>query len=138
MDWEKWTSLLIKHFGLVDETHSGIVCNSDWREISSKRVVIEKHPWRGFTQIVGEGIHKSIVNALKKYADDVALERYMKEEGWRYEPKKDIYSIHAHRFIIFECDSIMDITKSVERTYRTRSDMFEIERIDDHHFIAYD
>lgn len=133
-----WLSLLIKHFDLVDETPQSLFFNVSIRELSSKRVVITKNPFCGFSNIVGGSIHKEIVNAFKKYADDTALEKYMKAEGWKYEPKKNITTILANTFLIFECNSIYDIQKYVNKIYSSRCDMFEFEQLDDKHFIAYD
>ena len=133
---EIYPSLLIEHFNLTDETEENLIMNFESKFLSIKRVVVTKPSMYSLQRNVSKSLHENTVNILKKYADDTALEKYMKAEGWKYEPKNDMHTILAYIFIIFECDNIDKLIKYV-RDHYSNFNSWEFEKIKDGYFIAY-
>jgi hypothetical protein len=133
---EIYLSLLIEHFNLTDETEDNLKMCFESKFLSSKRVIVTKPSMYSLQRNISKSFHENVVNTLKKYADDTALEKYMKAEGWMYEHKNDMHTILAYTFIIFECDSIDKLIKYVRDRY-TNFNFWEFEKIKDGYFIAY-
>ena len=81
---EKYLGLIIKHFNLTKESVDSLKDKFDIQEQTKSRIAFTKKTETNFSMFTNElkrGAHLAIVEALKKYADSDALERYMDEEG---------------------------------------------------------
>jgi hypothetical protein len=147
MEKENVLSLLKEYFEL-DETINEL---SDKLDVFFEKgryckdyIIVEKKDtfgWGNVTNSIEASLHKARKNALLKYADEIALQKYMEEEGYKYE-KKSLEDINAKTFII--CDiikrSIHDMVNELKFSplYKRRFNMFEFDTINNKFFIAYD
>lgn len=74
-----------------------------------------------------------------KYADENALQKYMKEEGYKYE-KNLLENIIAKTFFIYNISKRTEMFNELKFSpiYKRRFDMFEFEKLNDKFLIAYD
>lgn len=84
-------------------------------------------------------VHEERKNVLLKYADENALQKYMKEEGYKYE-KNLLENIIAKTFFIYNISKRTEMINELKFSpiYKRRFDMFEFEKLNDEFLIAYD
>ena len=141
MEKENVLSLLKEHFKL-DETINdlsnkvnisfvkGYYCD-DYIKIEKKYMPV--------TNTIKLFFHEERKNALLKYADENALQKYMEEEGYKYE-KDTLESINAKTFLIYKVSKRTDMLNELKFSviYKRRFDMFEFEKLNEEFLIAYD
>lgn len=88
IDIEKiYLNLFIKHFNLENETAESLSKKLNIKKETKNRIVFTKtDEFIKQTKIdaLGYGVNEAIMDALRKYADDDALHKYIKEEGYKY------------------------------------------------------
>ena len=141
MEKENILSLLKEYFEL-DETinelsnkvdisfEKGHYCD-DYIKIEKKHMFV--------TNTIKLFFHEERKNTLLKYADENALQKYMKEEGYKYE-KNLLENIIAKTFFIYNISKRTEMINELKFSpiYKTRFDMFEFEKLNDEFLIAYD
>ena len=135
---EKYLPLLIEHFSLTDETIDSLNEKLYYEKLTNKRIRITKKDNIDLNYTINRSIHEVIVEKFKKYADEVALAKYMEEEGHKYQPKSVISSIMAKTFIIYTNDNSAETHHYIRKYYPSRYDMWEFEKINEEFSIAYD
>lgn len=82
------------------------------------------------TNELKRGTHLAIVEALKKYADNDALDKYMQEEGYQYEESREgtIENIIAQKFIVYPSENNEAVHNQLSRL--SSYDFWEFEDID--------
>lgn len=95
--------------------------------------------WDNVTNTIELSLHKARKNVLLKYADENALQKYMKEEGYKYE-KNSLECINAKTFFIYNISKRTEMINELKFSpiYKRRFDMFEFEKLNDEFLIAYD
>ena len=89
---EKYLGLIIKHFNLTKESVDSLKDKFDIQWQTKSRLAFTKKRSTNFSILTNElkrGTHLAIVEALKKYADNDSLDKYMQEEGYQYEESKE-------------------------------------------------
>jgi hypothetical protein len=147
MEKENVLSLLKEYFELdetINELSDKVNISFEKGHYCDEYIKIEKKDmlgWDNVTNSIEGCLHRTRKNALLKYADEKALQKYMKEEGYKYE-KNSLESINAKTFII--CDmhkiSIHDMVNELKFSplYKRRFNMFEFDTINNKFLIAYD
>lgn len=145
MEKENVLSLLKEYFEL-DETINDL---SNKVNVSFEKghhcddyIKIEKKDmlgWDNVTNTIELSLHRARKNVLLKYADEKALQKYMKEEGYKYE-KNTLENINAKRFFIYNVSKRTEMINELKFSpiYKRRFDMFEFEKLNDEFLIAYD
>lgn len=140
LEVEKALKLLIKHFGLSDETNESLEEKLSIVNQTSKRIEFYKNTeayWNGFSQTLEESFHKLKVNVLKEYADEKALKSYMKKEGYKFVKKNTLNSVFANRFIIYFTENTDSLHNHIKNRFKKRYESWEFEKINQTFSIAY-
>lgn len=130
---EKYLGLIIKHFNLTKESVDSLKDKFDIQEQTKSRIAFTKKTETNFSMFTNElkrGAHLAIVEALKKYADSDAIERYMDEEGYQYEESREgtIENIIAQKFIVYPSENNEAVHNQLRRL--SSYDFWEFEDID--------
>lgn len=145
MEKENILSLLKECFELdetINELSNKVSISFEKGHYCDDYIKIEKKDmlgWDNVTNSIEGCLHRTRKNALMKYADETALQKYMKEEGYKYE-KNSLESINAKTFIIYDISKRTDMINELQFSpvYKRRFDMFEFEKLNDEFLIAYD
>lgn len=145
MEKENVLSLLKKYFELdetINELSNKIDISFEKGHYCDDYIKVEKKDmfgWDNVTNSIELSLHKERKNVLLKYADEIALQKYMKEEGYKYE-KNSLESINAKTFFIYNISKRTEMINELKFSpiYKRRFDMFEFEKLNDEFLIAYD
>ena len=130
---EKYLGLIIKHFNLTKESVDSLKDKFDIQWQTKSRLAFTKKSSTNFSILTNElkrGTHLAIVEALKKYADNDSLDKYMQEEGYQYEESREgtIENIIAQEFIVYPSDNNEAVHNQLSRL--SSYDFWEFEDID--------
>ena len=145
MEKENILSLLKEYFKLdetINELSNKVNVSFEKGYYCDEYIKIEKKDmlgWDNVTNSIEFCLHRTRKNALLKYADENALQKYMEEEGYKYE-KNTLESINAKTFLIYKVSKRTDMLNELKFSviYKRRFDMFEFEKLNDEFLIAYD
>ena len=145
MEKENVLSLLKKYFELdetINELSNKVDISFEKGHYCDDYIKVEKKDmfgWDNVTNSIELSLHKERKNVLLKYADEIALQKYMKEEGYKYE-KNSLESINAKTFFIYNISKRTEMINELKFSpiYKRRFDMFEFEKLNDEFLIAYD
>lgn len=145
MEKENVLSLLKECFELdetINELSNKVDISFEKGHYCDEYIKIEKKDmlgWDNVTNSIEGCLHRTRKNALLKYADEKALQKYMKEEGYKYE-KNSLESINAKTFFIYNISKRTEMINELKFSpiYKRRFDMFEFENLNDEFLIAYD
>lgn len=145
MEKENVLSLLKEYFELdetINELSNKIDISFEKGHYCDDYIKVEKKDmfgWDNVTNSIELSLHKERKNVLLKYADEIALQKYMKEEGYKYE-KNSLESINAKTFFIYNISKRTEMINELKFSpiYKRRFDMFEFEKLNDEFLIAYD
>lgn len=145
MEKEKILSLLKECFELdetINELSNKVDISFEKGHYCDDYVKIEKKDmlgWDNVTNTIELSLHRTRKNVLLKYADENALQKYMEEEGYKYE-KNTLESINAKTFLIYNISKRTEMINELKFSpiYKRRFDMFEFEKLNDEFLIAYD
>ena len=141
MEKENILSLLKECFELdetINELSNKVDISFEKGHYCDDYIKIEKK-YMSVTNSIKLFFHEERKNALLKYADENALQKYMKEEGYKYE-KNLLENIIAKTFFIYNISKRTDMLNELKFSplYKERFDMFEFEKLNDKFLIAYD
>ena len=145
MEKENVLSLLKEYFELdetINELSNKVDISFEKGHYCDDYIKVEKKDmfgWDNVTNSIELSLHKERKNVLLKYADEIALQKYMKEEGYKYE-KNSLESINAKTFFIYNISKRTEMINELKFSpiYKRRFDMFEFEKLNDEFLIAYD
>ena len=145
MEKENVLSLLKEYFELdetINELSNKVDISFEKGHYCDDYIKVEKKDmfgWDNVTNSIELSLHKERKNVLLKYADEIALQKYMKEEGYKYE-KNSLESINAKTFFIYNISKRTEMINELKFTpiYKRRFNMFEFEKLNDEFLIAYD
>lgn len=141
MEKEKILSLLKEYFELdetINELSNKVDISFEKGHYCDEYIKIEKKDML-VTNTIELFFHEERKNALLKYADENALQKYMKEEGYKYE-KNLLENIIAKTFFIYNISKRTEMINELKFSpiYKRRFNMFEFEKLNDEFLIAYD
>lgn len=145
MEKENVLSLLKEYFELdetINELSNKIDISFEKGYYCDDYIKVEKKDmfgWGNVTNSIELSLHKERKNVLLKYADEIALQKYMKEEGYKYE-KNSLESINAKTFFIYNISKRTEMINELKFSpiYKRRFGMFEFEKLNNEFLIAYD
>lgn len=145
MEKENVLSLLKEYFELdetINELSNKLDVSFEKGHYCDEYIKVEKQDtfgWGNVTNTIEASLHKARKNALLKYADETALQKYMEEEGYKYE-KKSLDNINAKTFIIYDISKRTDMINELQFSpvYKRKFDRFEFDLINNKFLIAYD
>lgn len=145
MEKENILSLLKECFELdetINELSNKVDISFEKGHYCDDYIKVEKKDmfgWDNVTNSIELSLHKERKNVLLKYADEIALQKYMKEEGYKYE-KNSLESINAKTFFIYNISKRTEMINELKFSpiYKRRFNMFEFEKLNDEFLIAYD
>ena len=140
MEKENVLSLLKEYFELdetINELSNKVDISFEKGYYCDEYIKIERKDI--LTNTIELFFHEERKNALLKYADENALQKYMKEEGYKYE-KNLLENIIAKTFFIYNISKRTEMLNELKFSpiYKRRFDMFEFEKLNDEFLIAYD
>ena len=130
----KYFGFIIKHFVLKNETVESLKSKLDYNFETKERISFRKNATAHsieITNVFKRSAHRVVTDALKKYADFDAFERYMQEEGYMYEKEHyetTLENILAERFIIYPSSNNQSVHNQLKRL--SNYDNWEFEDID--------
>ena len=134
---DKYIDLIIEHFNLSDETTESLNKRFSIKKLTKNRIFFNKvSNFSDIKRMSNVIIHESIIKALKKYADENALNKYMENEGYKYDSRNTIDNILASKFLIYPTKDYDLAFKYIKNNYKDYN-MWEFETIDDIYSIAY-
>lgn len=145
MEKENVLSLLKEYFELdetINELSNKVNISFEKGHYCDDYIKVEKKDmfgWDNVTNSIELSLHKERKNVLLKYADEIALQKYMKEEGYKYE-KNSLESINAKTFFIYNISKRTEMINELKFSpiYKRRFGMFEFEKLNNEFLIAYD
>lgn len=142
IDIEKiYLNLFIKHFNLENETAESLSKKLNIKKETKNRIVFTKtDEFIKQTKIdaLGYGVNEAIMDALRKYADEDALHKYIKEEGYKYNDMftGNLMNVYATKFIMYPNSDDEIVHKNLKKL--SRYNYWEFEDVNNEYKIAYD
>lgn len=137
---ELYLSLIIEHFELLDESVESLKNKLDYTIITKHRILFTKTKNQAFkvlTDFVSKKNYNYAIHILKKYADEIALNKYMENEGYKFVDNINLNSIKINNIIIFPTNDTKQIFNYLHKNFNNEIDLFKLEHIDEKYSIIY-
>lgn len=137
---ELYLSLIIEHFELLDESVESLKNKLDYTIITKHRILFTKaknQAFKDLTDFVNKKNHNYAIHILKKYADEIALNKYMENEGYKFVDNINLNSIKVNNIIIFPTNDTKQIFNYLHKNFTNEIDLFKLEHIDEKYSIIY-
>jgi hypothetical protein len=129
--------LLIEHFNFSDDKSYSLDSDVKFSLSNDGKAIIKKLKYSiNVSRTFNERFHKIRLEALRNYADENAVQRYMENEGFKYLYNHSLYKSPYTDFVIFPIEQKLIIHKYLTKHYED-SEYFIIEEMNDEYCIAY-